>query len=209
MTARPPVELNARRKPCSDETKAKISAALAGRVNGPPSDETRGKISRALTGKVRSAETRAKVSASWTDKRRSEHSARTCGRIVTEEARANMAAVWTDEKRDDFSSRSRGRLRLNDLAAGFYIDQSGYKILTGQQHHPLATRNGAVGEHCKVLYEAIGPDHPECHWCGKQLVWRGPRSVVVCADHLDDNKINNDLANLVPSCIKCNWDRGK
>ena len=37
----------------SEETKAKISAAITGTKKGPPTDETKAKISKALTGKTR------------------------------------------------------------------------------------------------------------------------------------------------------------
>lgn len=47
----------------SEEHRAKLSAAKAGRKNGPPSMETRSKISKANRGKARSVEARAKISA--------------------------------------------------------------------------------------------------------------------------------------------------
>lgn len=71
----------------SPETKAKLAAALAGRV---PSAEERRKISAANKGKKRSPETRARMSASAK------------GRAVTPEARAklsvSMKAVWALRK---------------------------------------------------------------------------------------------------------------
>jgi hypothetical protein len=45
--------------------------------------------------------------------------------------------------------------------------------------------------------------------CGKAaLEWggRGGNSIVV--DHLDDDPLNNDPENLVPSCTQCNASRG-
>jgi len=46
----------------SDDTRAKLSEILSGRVMGPPTEETRAKISSSNTGKKHSAETRAKIS---------------------------------------------------------------------------------------------------------------------------------------------------
>src|SRR6266498_2775450 len=78
--------------------------------------------------------------------------------------------------------------------------------------HPLATR-GIVPEHRAVLYAAIGPgDHP-CHWCGRLVKWGMPGqkqgdTLKLVVDHLDDNGVNNDRSNLVPSCYACNTSRG-
>lgn len=61
-----------------------------------------------------------------------------------------------------------------------------------------------------VLYDAIGPGEHACHWCGQTVTWdivtaADPRSLFV--DHVDFNKLNNDRANLVPSCWDCNIAR--
>lgn len=90
-----------------------------------------------------------------------------------------------------------------------YSDRDGYFILTGQQGHPVARRNGELPLHRKALYERIGEGPHYCHWgCGRQLWWLGvPRGQTICADHLDGDIANNDPDNLVASCFKCNWDR--
>ncbi len=65
--------------------------------------------------------------------------------------------------------------------------------------------------HRAVLYEKLGADAQSCHWCQAEVRWRtvrdagsytGPGALLV--DHLDGNKRNNDPANLVPSCHRCN-----
>lgn len=92
-----------------------------------------------------------------------------------------------------------------------YLTKDGYRMLR-YQRHPLA-RHGELMEHRKILYDKIGPGPHECHWnsvrgCGKvNLEWGGHGGIH--ADHLDDDRINNSPENLVPSCKKCNGDRGK
>ncbi len=94
-------------------------------------------------------------------------------------------------------------------AAGSYITEQGYRMLTGQVH-PLSHR-GEVLEHRKVLYDAIGSGPHECYWhaqsgCGHTaLSWGGKSGIAV--DHLDGDRFNNDPQNLVPSCNGCNRRR--
>ena len=88
------------------------------------------------------------------------------------------------------------------LALGSYVDAHGYRVLTGHQDHPLSCHNGEVKEHRKVLYDKIGPGQHSCYLCGREMGWD---QIVV--DHLDEDKLNNDSANLEPACRKCNWDR--
>lgn len=87
-----------------------------------------------------------------------------------------------------------------------------YKVLTMHHEHPLATSGGCLLEHRKVLYEKIGPGPHPCYWLNRygcdnsQLAWGGLSGIVV--DHLDDDGLNNDPDNLVPSCRGCNTRRG-
>jgi hypothetical protein len=87
---------------------------------------------------------------------------------------------------------------------GEYLAQ-GYRYLTSQQGHPLALLNGELAEHRKILYDAIGPGPHECHWCPKMLDWGGHKGITI--DHLDFNKLNNNLSNLVVSCRPCHASR--
>lgn len=94
------------------------------------------------------------------------------------------------------------------LAEGGYVSAQGYRTFTGRWDHPLASKNGDVGEHRMVLYDKIGPGPHPCYWgCGKLLEWGGLEGII--ADHVDHDKSNNDPANLVPSCNPCNWRRPK
>lgn len=76
--------------------------------------------------------------------------------------------------------------------------------------HPLAGKDGGVALHRLVLYEAIGPGEHPCHWCSTLVDWskRYPADqAALVVDHLDWNRANNQLANLVASCPPCNSTR--
>lgn len=86
----------------------------------------------------------------------------------------------------------------------------GYWVRTGIVH-PLTGSgdlSGRVFEHRLVLWEKLGCEsldcQHECHWCGKPLTW-----TTIKADHVDEDKTNNDPENLVPSCNGCNITRSK
>lgn len=87
------------------------------------------------------------------------------------------------------------------------ISKQGYVVLRYQHGHPLASHHGELLEHRAVLYAKIGPGSHPCHWCGKLREWGGAGGIHV--DHLDEDKLNNDPENLVPSCKQCNGNRGK
>lgn len=98
--------------------------------------------------------------------------------------------------------------RLRAMPGSGSINEYGYRVLNNPAH-PLARAQGKVLEHRAVLYDSIGPGAHPCHWCGARLGWdlvngRGGLNV----DHLDDDKLNNDPANLVPACLDCNTKRG-
>lgn len=89
--------------------------------------------------------------------------------------------------------------------------KQGYRNYSRGSDHPLAwgKKQRTIGEHRLVLYEKIGPGAHSCHWCGVRLIWAPTllhlgtiQRLVV--DHLDDDPTNNDPANLVPACSRCN-----
>lgn len=75
--------------------------------------------------------------------------------------------------------------------------------------HPLANREGAIGENRYVLFNAIGEGPHPCHWCGKPVHWRTGSAAIknLVVDHLDHDKLNNSASNLVPACNPCNGHR--
>jgi 5-methylcytosine-specific restriction endonuclease McrA len=78
--------------------------------------------------------------------------------------------------------------------------------------HPLAAAGGAVMVHRTVLYESIGPGEHPCRWCGRLVDWgkSWPGDVgALVVDHLDHDRGNNALENLVASCQPCNLSRRK
>ena len=91
------------------------------------------------------------------------------------------------------------------------VSHQGYMVVFDPSH-PLAMSCGRVLEHRRVLYGGIGPESHPCHWCGRVVRW-GARAEDPAADlvvdHLDEDKLNNALPNLVPSCGTCNMARGR
>jgi hypothetical protein len=90
------------------------------------------------------------------------------------------------------------------------VTTHGYVVLIDTNPHPLKKAGRPLYEHRKVLYDCIGPGPHSCHWCGSIINWINGRCVLgsLVPDHLDGNKRNNDPANLVPACNRCNATRG-
>lgn len=83
-----------------------------------------------------------------------------------------------------------------------YANSNGY-LKQGQPDHPLADSRGEVYIHRATLYDSIGPGAHPCHWCSAQVTWGADLEV----DHIDHDRANNQLCNLVPSCHGCNTRR--
>jgi len=77
---------------------------------------------------------------------------------------------------------------------------SGY-LLAYAPAHPLAKRRGASREyqHRVVYYDHHGEGPFCCHWCGRVVTWRN-----LHIDHVNGNREDNCIENLVASCPKCN-----
>lgn len=86
------------------------------------------------------------------------------------------------------------------------VNSYGYRVVRAPRH-PLATAQGKLLEHRGLLFDQIGPGAHPCAWCSKSLTWRGPAESRVNVDHLDFDKLNNALDNLVVSCLDCNTKR--
>lgn len=116
-------------------------------------------------------------------------------------------------KRGRWCDRHYSRMRRNGTlqlktkarqAAGVTIE--GYAWLLDVSH-PLS-RVGRVLAHRKTLYDHIGSGEHPCHWCGKPVRWGGRKRGALVVDHLDGDKLNNEIENLVPACNPCNSARG-
>ena len=99
-------------------------------------------------------------------------------------------------------------IRRPNLAGS--LTNAGYFTLTGVKH-PLAGAQGKLLVNRLVLFEKIGPGGHPCHWCGRPLVWRKGRVKAdsILADHLDEDRTNNEPDNLVAACNACNTTRGR
>lgn len=80
-----------------------------------------------------------------------------------------------------------------------WITPAGYRAHS-RAGHPLASSQGHLFDHRAVLYDAIGPGAHPCHWCGVMVAWEDPHPLGLEVDHLDGDKLNNEAANLVPTC---------
>jgi hypothetical protein len=86
-----------------------------------------------------------------------------------------------------------------------FRDHSHGYLLEYAPDHPLTRESkNRVYAHRRVLYDTRGAGPFPCHWCAAMVTWDD-----LHVDHLDDNKKNNDPANLVPSCKVCNPQRGR
>lgn len=79
-----------------------------------------------------------------------------------------------------------------------HLGSAGY-LFVAAPNHPLRRAGYRVGQHRIVYYDAHGAGPFDCHWCGKNVTWE-----TLHIDHVDNDKKNNNLSNLVASCHRCN-----
>lgn len=116
-----------------------------------------------------------------------------CGKTVKRKASGQCEACYIQVRRTGGTKR-RG-------IKGCLVRLNGYMYRLNREH-PLAHSNGYVPEHRAVMY-ASNPQELKCFWCGRTLgEWRN-----VCVDHLNENKIDNRIENLVMACNRCNRQR--
>jgi hypothetical protein len=76
-------------------------------------------------------------------------------------------------------------------------DVDGY-VREKRPDHPLA-QAGWVRLHRAVLYDALGPGEHPCWRCGTPVAWGAGLE----PDHIDRDRLDNQLANLRPACRAC------
>ena len=93
------------------------------------------------------------------------------------------------------------------------VDYGGALGVGAQGYARRKVKGEHVPEHRRILFRRIGVGWHPCHHCGTMVTWehslkKNPDTALV-VDHLDENKLNNDPANLVPSCNICNASRNQ
>lgn len=114
----------------------------------------------------------------------------------------------TRSKGADYCEMCYGRIRrtgnLNAPPPPRYrIETKDGYVLLQRPGHPIANHAGYIPEHRMLMYDRLGAGDHSCHWCGKVLEWKK-----ICIDHIDNDRKNNNLTNLVVSCNHCNRIRG-
>ena len=150
----------------------------------------------------------------WADPEYREKVLASSGTRYTEEVRKKISDSaterWKDETyREHMASLKRGRRFNGEPSKGSFVHSDGYVVRTGVVSHPLAVAGWAY-EHRMVLFDKIGDGSHQCYWCSREVIWgSSDRQAALCVDHLNSDRQDNSPENLVPSCFKCNWDRGK
>ena len=83
------------------------------------------------------------------------------------------------------------------------LEHSGGYIMQAAPGHPRSLGSHRAYQHRVVFTDEYGEGPFNCHWCGKTVTWADMH-----VDHLDSDKQNNDVGNLVASCPICNQQRG-
>lgn len=89
------------------------------------------------------------------------------------------------------------------LVVAKVFEHSGGYLLEPARGHFLARGSSHAYAHRLRYHEQYGDGPFHCHWCKTVVTWSD-----LNIDHLDDNKKNNVISNLVASCPPCNKNRG-
>jgi len=93
--------------------------------------------------------------------------------------------------------------KLSPAHEGNLVHSGGY-ILKAAPGNPRALGGYRAYEHRLVFTKHHGEGPFTCHWCGTKVTWDDMH-----VDHLNDNRSDNDINNLVSSCPTCNQSRGR
>lgn len=116
---------------------------------------------------------------------------------------ARHYSFWQRTKRDPHTNP------IRPIHAGPRLTSDGYSLVWAPGH-PVSRGAGTVLEHRVVLYDALGPGEHPCAYCPARLSWdvQGPHAPgYLTVHHVNHNRADNALGNLVPCCMKCNLDR--
>lgn len=119
------------------------------------------------------------------------------------ELRANRVGAGLCEKHY-MRLRRNGSVRKKKTNIEGDVEHSGGYLLAYAPDHPLAEKGRRVYRHRVVYYDSYGEGPFKCHWCGIGVTWSNMH-----VDHLNDNKKDNRVGNLVASCPVCNQSRGQ
>lgn len=90
---------------------------------------------------------------------------------------------------------------MRNAARGVWESSTGY-LVESAPGHPLNKNKHGVYLHRRVFYDENGEGPFRCNWCSKWVTWKNMH-----VDHKDENRRNNDIANLAPACRRCNQHR--
>lgn len=100
--------------------------------------------------------------------------------------------------------RRNGTLELKQVQKLEYLHSNGYVRVYVPGHRLLFTHVGNYEyKHRVVYFNQHGAGPFTCHWCSAVITWNDMH-----IDHVDSNKTNNDISNLVAACARCNQSRG-
>ena len=121
--------------------------------------------------------------------------------------RSCAACLGAAQRQRRAASRAATAARRAAHVSAPRLSPHGYYEVYASKHPVAAASNGTAQLHRLLLFNAIGPGSHPCHHCSKPVAWEDEFPGGLVVDHLDANRINNDLVNLAPSCHPCNARR--